>query len=318
VSGRWHFARQEAPTPPWNGAYAPCGLAKVLTIALVGVTLLVLILTILFSSPDDKPTTIAQWSRKEPINFMKTAVAELAGTSDTAEYGPPYNHFGSGQHAAFLYPQKWLGVSHPVNTAQDFVIGPLRRIPNRVLQGQVSEYQGASDSLKLDGINSMELALSRARVGRGGSVEVPPGEYENVNNIISALLSLAQSGGLDGDLLTSDRSFQTDYTRPLLFMADGALLAERAHRQHLLGDQWAMMNETGSYPSQPWLWPYTAWYQIGPIKSSENADILVWLIMAVLSAAFICVPLLPGVRSIPRVIPVHRLIWREHYRSLRT
>jgi hypothetical protein len=26
---------------------------------------------------------------------------------------------------------------------------------------------------------------------------------------------------------------------------------------------------------------------------------------------FICVPLMPGVRSVPRLIPVHRLIWRQ-------
>ena len=42
------------------------------------------------------------------------------------------------------------------------------------------------------------------------------------------------------------------------------------------------------------------------------------LIMAVLSLAFVCVPFIPGVRSIPRWIPVHRLIWREHYRAQQT
>ena len=72
----------------------------------------------LFSSPDDKPSTIAQWSREQPVNFIATAAKELDGTSDTAEYGPPYNHnSGSVQHFLFLHPQRWLGVSHPINTA---------------------------------------------------------------------------------------------------------------------------------------------------------------------------------------------------------
>ena len=31
-------------------------------------------------------------------------------------------------------------------------------------------------------------------------------------------------------------------------MADGGLLEKRAEAQHLLGEQWGMMNETGSYP----------------------------------------------------------------------
>jgi hypothetical protein len=42
------------------------------------------------------------------------------------------------------------------------------------------------------------------------------------------------------------------------------------------------------------------------------------LVMGVLSLAFICVPFIPGVRAIPRRIPLYRLIWREHYRSLDT
>jgi hypothetical protein len=316
VSGRWRLGRREAPTAPWNAAYAAYALIKALAIALAVVTLLAVILTILFSSPDERPSTIAQWSREQPINFLKTAAAELNATSATAEYGPPYNHNGKGQHAAFLHPQKWLGVSDPIDTAQDYVIGPLRRIPDRLLQREVDYYEERGESLKADGIDAFERALRIASVDATRFVHIAPGEYENVDNMMRALLTLAQSGGLDGDLLTSHQLFQTDYTKPLLLMADGGLLQRRAQRQHLLGDQWGMMNETGSYPGQPWLWLYTFWYQIEPFKSSENADILVWLVMAVLSVAFVCVPLLPGVRSIPRLVPVYRLIWREHYRSL--
>jgi hypothetical protein len=134
--------------------------------------------------------------------------------------------------------------------------------------------------------------------------------------MMNALLVLAQSGGLDGDLLTSNQFFQTDYTKPLLLMSDGGLLAERAEEQHLLGKQWGLMNETGSYPGQPWLWLYSLWYQVEPMKSSPNADIQVLLIMGVLSLAFICIPFIPIVNRLPRLIPIYKLIWREHYRSL--
>ena len=68
--------------------------------------------------------------------------------------------------------------------------------------------------------------------------------------MMGSLLTFAQSGGLDGALLTSKQFYQTDYTKPLLFMADGGVLANRAQQQHLLGTQWGMMNETGSYPGQ--------------------------------------------------------------------
>src|SRR5664279_5035146 len=136
--------RGEAPTPEWKGGYAPYDLVKELFIAVGVVALLAILLTVLFSSPDDRPSTIAQWSRQLPVDFETAAVAELGGTSGTAEYGPPYNHNAKGQHAAFLYPQKWLGVSHPINTANDYVINPLKTIPaNPALESSLATYQAA-------------------------------------------------------------------------------------------------------------------------------------------------------------------------------
>jgi hypothetical protein len=311
---RW--SRREEQTTAWKGAYAPYDLVKELFIAVGVVALLAILLSVLFSSPDDPPSTIAQWSRQMPVDFVTTAVAELDGTSGTAEYGPPYNHNGKGQHAAFLYPQKWLGVSHPINTADDYVINPLKTIPaNAALRGAIAAYQAAPAKTRLGWAEAYAKALEKASAAPNGSIKVAPGEYGPVSSMMGSLLGLAQSGGLDGDLLTGRQFYQTDYTKPLLFMSDGEPLAQRAEAQHLLGDQWGMMNETGGYPGQTWLWLYTLWYQIEPFKASENADILVMLVMGVLSLAFICVPFIPGIRSLPRRIPIYRLIWREHYRE---
>ncbi len=55
--------------------------------------------------------------------------------------------------------------------------------------------------------------------------------------------------------------------------------------------------------------------QVEPIKSSSNADIQVMLIMGLFSLAFICIPFIPGVRELPRRIPLYKLIWKEHYRA---
>ncbi len=101
--------------------------------------------------------------------------------------------------------------------------------------------------------------------------------------MMTQLLALAQSGGLDGALLAQGRFYQTDYTKPLLFLADGTYLEDLARAQHLGGDQWGMMNETGNYPGQAWLWLYTFWYQVKPFSTSGNADALVWSLMALLT-----------------------------------
>src|ERR1700722_14034173 len=100
--------RPEPETADWSGGYTPYDLVKELSFAIGFVALLAVLLAVLLSSPDDPPSTVAQWGRQQPVNFVAAAAQELAGTSGTATYGPPYNHNGDGQHAAFLYPQKWL------------------------------------------------------------------------------------------------------------------------------------------------------------------------------------------------------------------
>ena len=62
-------------------------------------------------------------------------------------------------------------------------------------------------------------------------------------------------------------------------------------------------------------WRASFWYQIAPFKNSRNADADIWVIMMVLTLGLILVPFIPGVRSVPRVLRVYRLIWRDYYRQ---
>jgi hypothetical protein len=314
--------REDEEAREWKGSYRPYDILREATIALGVVLALVLLLTILFSSPDEKPSTIKQWSRTDPVDFVTTATTELDGTSGTGSYGPPYNHNGDGQHILFIRLQKWLGVAHPINTAKDFVLDPLRSIAGQpALQSAVTTYEAASTSTQTGWASAYEKALAATnpapKVNADELITVKPGGYGPLPTIMSGLLAFAQSGGLDGALLTSNQFFQTDYTKPLLFMADGGVLSNRAEAEHLLGEQWGMMNETGSFPGQVWLWLYTFWYQIKPFTTSwaANADIAVMAAMGILSLAFVLVPFLPGIRDVPRRIPIYKLIWRDHYRA---
>jgi hypothetical protein len=72
---------------------------------------------------------LADWARNAPNDFVVTAVAELDGTSGTATYGAPYtNDPTAGQKLGPLPLQRWGGVREPVDTAQDFVLGPLSTV----------------------------------------------------------------------------------------------------------------------------------------------------------------------------------------------
>ena len=296
----------------------PYDLVKELAFALLGTLALVLILAAIFSSPDVPSETIQTWAKNQPVDLVTTATSELAGSTVSSQYGPPYNTgSGSVQSWGFFSPQAWAGVHGTVEPAQDFVLKPLRSAAagNADLTAALSQYDGASDSQRSTWLDSYGKALKDAKEDNG-QVVVAQGDYGPLPVMMASLLQLARAGGLDGYLLSNGGGFyQTDYTRPLLFMGDGGYLASLAGNQNLLGNQWGMMNETGKYPGQSWLWLYTLWYQIPPYNGAPNADLLVVLTMLVLSLALVLVPFIPGVRDIPRWVPVHRLIWRNYYRG---
>jgi hypothetical protein len=318
MSRKDRHAYDTATYENWKGGYRSYDIVKEACIAFGLVLALCVVLTILFSSPDERPSTVQSWANTDPVDFVTTATTELDGSSGTGGYGPPYNNASDGQHIAFIRPQKWMGVKIPVDTAKDFVLAPLRSVTGQpAVQSAVSAYESASAKQQAAWTTAYENALGKAKTGPDGTISVPSGSYGPLPIMMPALLRFAQGGGLDGALLTSKQFYQTDYTKPLLLLADGSLLSNRAEAEHLLGEQWGMMNETGSFPGQVWLWLYTFWYQIKPFTSSwaDNADIAVMAVMGALSLALILVPFIPGVRDIPRWIPIYKLIWREHYRQ---
>ncbi|MDT4906641.1 MAG: hypothetical protein QOH52_4657, partial [Pseudonocardiales bacterium] len=70
----------------------PYDLVKEFVIALVVVGVLTVLLAAVLSSPDRKAVTLRDWAQAAPADVIATATAELAGTSTSASYGPPYNH----------------------------------------------------------------------------------------------------------------------------------------------------------------------------------------------------------------------------------
>ena len=307
-------ARHPEPDPYAFGS-RPYDLVKEFVIALVAVLALTFALAAVFSSPDEKPMTIAAWAKADPGDFTVTALAELDGSSATAGYGPPYNSAADGQKLGPLALAKAAGVTHPIDTAQAFVLGPLASAPQSpAMAAALSTYNAASSEQQTKWTTAYSDALTKAN---GDPTKAAAGDYGPVPVLLGQLLRQAQAGSLDGTLLSEGGFYQTDYTLPLLFLADGSDLAAQADAQHLSGDQWGMMNETGNYPGQAWLWLYTFWYQISPYNHSADADALVWGTMAVLTLLFVFLPFVPGLRSIPRLVPVYRLIWREHYRDQR-
>jgi len=297
-------------------------LVKEFVIALVVVLVLSGALAAIFSSPDEKPITMSAWAKADPDNLVTTAASELAGATTSAGYGAPYNTAAEGQKLGPLPLQKWGGVRVPIDSA-DLVLGPLSNVSdNPEVSTALATWKAATPEQRTKWATDYTDAIGtaaadgEAATGAGGEVaKVPQGDYGPVPALSAGLLALAQTGGLEGALTSSGNFYGGDQTRSLLLLSDGAYLEDQAVAQNLGGDQWGMMNEVGNAPGQPWMWLYTFWYQVKPFSTSDNADAQVWALMMLLTLVLMLVPFIPGLRSIPRWIPIHRLVWRNYYRS---
>ena len=297
---------------PWTGRVREYDLLKELTIGVVVVGLLVLGVSAVFGSPDEPSVSLKTWASAAPADFVATAAKELAGTSDTAGYGPPYNATpDASQKIGPVDLQSLAGVRLPVDTANDFVVGPLEALPSP--PAALAEWKAATDQQRSDWAAAYSDALAAAP--DNDPTKVAAGAYGPVPGLTGSLLEMARSGALDGVLQGGGNFYSMDYTRSLLFLGDGGYFPDLAASQHLSGDQWGVMNETGDTPGQSWLWLFSLLYQVEPFKSSPSVDALAVFTMLVLTALLTLLPFIPGLRSLPRRLPVHRLIWKDYYRN---
>jgi hypothetical protein len=243
---------------------------------------------------------------------MATAAGELAGTTETANYGPPYNDGSANVQRIILSWQRMAGVMQPIDPAHDFVLSPLGKVAptEPALAAALGTYDDAPAGQQQKWDDAYVNALAGVTF-RGGVPSVPNADDGPVPLLVATELQLARSGALDADLLAEQPFYGSDFTRPLLFMEDGQYFGQQATAQHLTGSQWGVMNETGSYPGQPWLWLYQLWYQVPGFRTSANVDLIAIYMTGLATILLLAVPFLPGLRDIPRFVPIYRLVWRR-------
>jgi hypothetical protein len=308
-------AARAADRAPWRGPTRRYDILKEGAIASVVILVLTVGLASLLSSPDVPPVTVASWVQAAPADFLATAASELDGTSETASYGPPYNDNGTPQSIGFA-PADWAGIRQPINTAQTFVLSPLAKAApaDPALAAALATYRGASAAQQVKWATSYGNAVTKVTFSNDIPA-VPAANDGPVPVLLATELTLARSGAIDADLLAQQPFYGTDFTKPLLFLEDGSYFADKATAMDLTGTQWGVMNETGSYPGQPWLWLYQLWYQLPGFRTSANADLIAIYLTGLATIVLLLVPFIPGLRDIPRWIPVHRLVWRNWNRQ---
>jgi Cytochrome b(N-terminal)/b6/petB len=306
------MAARRADRAAWRGPTRRYDILKEGTIATLVILVLTFGLASLLSSPNIPSVTVKSWTQVDPGGFLATAATELNATSGSATLGPPYNNNGDAQRV-LIAPGNWAGVRQPIDTAQVYVLGPLSSATanDPALAAALATYKAAPVDQQNKWATNYANAAPKVKFVNGNPV-LPAGNYGPVPAMLATELTLARSGAIDTDLLAQRQFYGTDFTKPLLFLADGEYYNNRAAAEHLTGDQWGVMNETGSYPGQPWLWLFQMWYHMQPgWGNSDNIDLIAILMTGVATLLLLFVPFIPGLRDIPRWIPVHRLIWRD-------
>jgi hypothetical protein len=309
-------AAAAADRAEWRGPTRRYDIVKEATVASLVAAILVVALASLLSSPDVPPVTIATWAKVAPADFIATASSELAGTSETAQYGPPYNNQTGSLQSLLFSPAKIPGVRQPIDAAQTFVLEPLDKEASSdpALARALDQYTAAPANTQSSWAAAYAKAVIKVHFDAAGSAIVPPAADGPVPVLLATELSLARSGALDSDLISGGGFYGTNSTKPLLFLEDGQYFASVATADHLTGTQWGVMNETGGYPGQPWLWLYTLWYQVPGFDHSANVDLIAVYLTGVATILLLAIPFVPGLRDVPRLVPVHRIIWRNWYR----
>ena len=321
-----HAPATDLDSRPWDGPVRRYDIFKEGAIALVIVTVLVGALAAIFSSPDDPQLTFKGWAQSNPNNLHATIVTELDGSSGTATYGPPYNNASDGLSVGPIAMQKWMGVTHPINAADDFVIKPLEsQNMSDSVKTAVDQWNAATPDQQTQWASNYDTALKDAAGANGDPAKVPSGDYGPTPVLAAAVVDMAKSGAYDGAIMQG-QFFPTDQTRQMMLMGDGAYMDDLATTDNLQGNTWGMVNEAGSWPGQMWLAPFSFWYQLPAFNNedpnnkfaqtlTDNADAIIFSIMMVVVLIFVFVPFVPGLRSIPRWIPISRLVWKDYYRE---
>ena len=160
----------------WKGAYVPYDILKEAFVAFLAVAVLIVLLAVVFSSPDEPAVTLKTWSAVDPVDFAQTRSPSSTGRAVRPPTARPTTPRRTPtQHIGFFEPAQWFGVHQPIDTAQDFVIGPLRTLPNQPLtQAALNRYTVRSAAQQAAWTTAYEKAVANA-TDVHGRLHVPAG-----------------------------------------------------------------------------------------------------------------------------------------------
>ncbi len=271
---------------------------------IISLVLLVVVAVLAFAvgSPNWPKDTIAGATKDNPGGAILAFTQELDGTATS-----------TGNAAEF-------GMGDP---GQVFVLGPLHQAApflGSPVQSALSTYESASTDQQQKWASAYETALGKITPSGGGEmsegtpspdfskIDTLKGDFGPVPVLVKTDLTLAQNGYLEQYLQAVDSGHSYHLTN--IWLYDHPNMLNTAVDQGLTDDQWGMVKERG--------FPVGPWYLIIPgvihveLPYGWGASGLGFVLGNLVFAAILLfvVPLVPGVRDIPRYLKLYRFIYR--------
>ena len=264
-------------------------------------------LAMLFSSPDDAAGHHRRMGEAGAGRLRRHRRQRTRRHERVASYGPPYTNTPDAAQKIRPICLQCCRVTASHRHAQRSLSGRCPRSANDPAMARRSaRYRAAGRTSRRAWATH---TATRCRRPPTATLKVAAGDYGPVPRCAD-LLDDGAGAAASTALLATQAVLPNRLHNRCCSSPTASYLRSQARGREPLGDQWGMMNETGDCPGQAWLWLYTFWYQVPPFNTSDNADALVWGLMMLLTAGLVLLPFIPGLRSIPRWMPVYRLIWR--------
>jgi len=260
----------------------------------------IIIVAALVGSPNWPRDTIASVSRQDPGGAVLAFTQELAGDSISTENATEY---GMG------YPGD-VFAHNPLHQAAWF-LGP-------AVQAALNAFDAANPQQRVAWARNYEHALATITpMASGSGMTVTPspdyskistlkGDFGPIPVMVAADLRLAQNGYLEQYLQTIEPGHAYHLTN--IWLYDHPQMLNTAVQQGLTDDQWGMVKERG-FPVGPWYLIIPAVFHVKFPGGSNGPGFVLWNLLFAFFLLFI-VPLVPGIRDLPRYLKLYRFIYR--------
>nr|MDQ2905952.1 hypothetical protein [Chloroflexota bacterium] len=261
----------------------------------------VAVLALAVGSPNWPKDTIAGVTKADPGGAILAFTQELDGTASSSANAQEF------------------GVGDP---GQTFVLNPLRQaaplLGSSTLQQAIATYDGASAAQQQTWASNYDKALGTITPSGGSAmstgipspdfskIDTLQGDFGPVPVLLTADLHLAQNGYLQQYLQAIDPGHSYHLTN--IWLYDHPQMLNTAVGQGLTDDQWGMVKERG-FSVGPWYLFIPAVFHVYFPGGVSGPGFIFWNL---LFAAFLLffIPLVPGVRDIPRYLKLYRFIYR--------